>query len=121
MNTNELLTTIRQALSLLDESDSAKALAALDQLEAQQAKAEPVAWMASDGRHVVSRPNYDDMSFISRGGYPTPLYTHSQQGGGLSVDEVMGIYFDWDAQAMDGIIPMIPDLRARLTAKAQGQ
>ncbi len=45
----------------------------------------------------------------------------AQQQGGLSVDEVMGIYHEWDKQAADGIIPMIPDLRARLTAKAQGK
>jgi hypothetical protein len=45
----------------------------------------------------------------------------AQQHGGLTVDEVMGIYHEWDKQAMDGIIPMIPDLRARLTAKLQGK
>jgi hypothetical protein len=41
--------------------------------------------------------------------------------GGLTVDEVMDIYHEWDKQAVDGIIPMIPDFRARLTAKTQGQ
>ena len=101
----EAATFIRRTGSRGDVNLSAeRILAALDQLEVQQPSKE---CHNADHPSILCCPHFFD--------------TTPQHIGGLTVDEVMGIYHEWDKQAADGIIPMIPDLRARLTAKLQGK
>jgi hypothetical protein len=67
---------------------------------------DPVAWMQEDGRHVVAKPNYEDMVPLGRALYPIPLYDHlppavPNSGKVLTDEEIDRLCKEWEAEMKD--------------------